>query len=69
MDKNTHASASAPANPRARIALFTKEKDTKNTVKFNEVAVEGQAPICGTLYLQKWFIGGATNVRLQVEAQ
>jgi hypothetical protein len=47
---------------------FTKEKDTKNTVKFQEDAVEGQAPAIGTLYVQKWFVGAATKVRIDIEA-
>ena len=49
--------------------LFQKEKDTKNTVKFTEIAVQGQAPVIGTLYLQKWFAGASQNVKVTVEAQ
>ena len=45
---------------------FTIEKETKNTVKFNEVAVEGQAPIIGTLYVQKWFIGTTREVEVTI---
>ena len=32
---------------------FQKEKDTKNTVKFAEVQTQGEAPVVGTLYVQK----------------
>jgi hypothetical protein len=32
---------------------FTKEKDTKNTVRFTEDAVQGEPPIIGTLYVHK----------------
>jgi len=46
---------------------FQKEKDTKNTVKFEEVQVQGEAPIIGSLYVQKWFIGDATNLKVTVE--
>jgi hypothetical protein len=46
-----------------------KEKDTKNTVKFAEVQTQGEAPIVGTLYVQKWFAGDATNIKLTIEAQ
>jgi hypothetical protein len=60
---------SATTTPRTRTVLFTKELDRKNAVRFQEVPVEGQAPVCGTLYLQKWFCGTAQNVRLQVEVQ
>ena len=45
---------------------FTIEKETKNTVKFNEVAVEGQAPIIGTLYVQKWFIGNTKEIEVTI---
>ena len=33
------------------------EKPTKNTFKYEEVSEDGEAPIAGTLYLQKWFVG------------
>ena len=45
---------------------FTIEKETKNTVKFNEVPVEGQPPIIGTLYVQKWFIGTSKEVEVTI---
>ena len=41
---------------------FKVEKETKNTVRFNEVPEEGQPPIIGTLYVQKWFAGNATEL-------
>ena len=40
---------------------FKLEKETKNTVRFNEVPEEGQPPIIGTLYVQKWFAGNAVD--------
>ena len=48
---------------------FTKEKSTKNTVKFTEVQIQGEAPIVGSIYLQKWFAGDATNLKVTIEAQ
>ena len=48
---------------------FTKEADKKNAVKFAEVATEGNAPVCGTIYLQRWFCGAATNVTVEVQVQ
>ena len=45
---------------------FTIEKETKNTVKFNEVPDEGQPPIIGTLYVQKWFIGNTKEIEVTV---
>jgi hypothetical protein len=52
-----------------KVIVFQKEKDTKNTVKFAEVPVQGQAPVIGTLYLQKWFVGASQNVKVTVEVQ
>ena len=54
---------------KTRTLVFSREKDTKNTVKFAEVPTEGEAPVIGSLYVQRWFIGGASNVRLTIEAQ
>jgi hypothetical protein len=46
--------------------LFVMEKDTKNTRKFTEVPADGEAPILGTVYLQKWFVRDAKAVRIDV---
>ncbi len=32
---------------------FQFEKETKNTLRYTEVT-EGQPPVVGTLYIQKW---------------
>jgi len=48
---------------------FTKEKDTKNTVRFTEDAVPGEPPIVGTLYVQKWFVGDAAKLKVTVEVE
>jgi hypothetical protein len=48
---------------------FEKEKDTKNTVRFAEVQAQGEPPIIGTLYVQKWFVGDATSLRVTIETQ
>ena len=47
--------------------LFVKEKDTKNTVKFTEAEVHGQAPVIGTLYVKKWFSGTTNNLKVTIE--
>ena len=52
---------------KTKTVQFEKEKDTKNTVKFAEVQTQGEAPIIGSLYVQKWFIGDATNLKVTVE--
>lgn len=50
-----------------KTAQFTKEKDTKNTVKFAEVQTQGEAPIVGTLYVQKWIAGDARSLKVTIE--
>ena len=35
---------------------FTQERDTKNTVRYQE-ETEGKPPAIGTVYLQKWSLG------------
>ncbi len=48
---------------------LTREKDTKNTVKFTEVQTPGEAPVVGTLYVQKWFAGEARNLTVTLQVQ
>ena len=48
---------------------FQKEKDTKNTVKFAEVQTQGEAPVVGTLYVQKWFAGDCNHLKVTIEVQ
>jgi len=54
---------------KTKTVQFEKEKDTKNTVKFAEVQTQGEAPIIGSLYVQKWFVGDATQLKVTVEIQ
>jgi hypothetical protein len=54
---------------KTKTVQFTKEKDTKNTVKFAEVQTQGEPPIIGTLYVQKWFAGQATQLKVTVELE
>ncbi len=49
-----------------KIVKFKIEKETKNTVKYEEVPDEGQPPIIGTLYVQKWFAGTAQTLEVTV---
>ena len=53
----------------SKTVLFQREKETKNTVKFAEVQTQGQAPIVGTLYVQRWFAGACQNLKVTVETQ
>jgi len=54
---------------KTKTVTFEKEKDTKNTVKFAEVQTQGEAPIIGSLYVQKWFIGSGTKLKVTVEVE
>jgi len=36
---------------------FVRERETKNTVRFQEEPAEDQAPAVGTLYVQRWALG------------
>ena len=45
---------------------FKVEKETKHTVKFEEVPEAGQPPVIGTLYVQKWFAGNATEIEVTI---
>jgi hypothetical protein len=53
--------------PMEKTVKFKVEKETKNTVKYNEVPAEGQPPIMGTLYVQKWFAGNAQELEVTVK--
>jgi hypothetical protein len=44
---------------------FTKEKETKNTIRYKEEA-EGKPPIISTLYIQKWFLGDSPPETIKV---
>ncbi len=46
---------------------FTLEKSTKNTMKYTETPVAGQAPVIGVLYVQKWFAGNATSMTVTLD--
>ena len=41
---------------------FTKEKETKNTIRYQEQPEEGQPPIIGTLYVAKFWARSADRL-------
>ena len=53
---------------KTKTVQFQKEKDTRNTEKFAEVQVQGEAPIIGSLYVQ-WFVGNAASLEVTVEGR
>jgi len=46
---------------------FEYEKETKNSIRFKEAPEEGQAPVVGSLYVQKWFAGNCKNIQVTIE--
>jgi hypothetical protein len=46
---------------------FEYEKETKNSVRYQEIPEEGKAPIMGTLYVQKWFAGSSKTLEITIE--
>jgi len=48
-------------------ATFTKEKETKNTVMFQEDVQAGQPLKIGPLYVQKWVVGPVTKIKVTLE--
>ncbi|MEH6588972.1 MAG: hypothetical protein V7746_01885 [Halioglobus sp.] len=46
---------------------FEIEKETKNSVRYKELPAEGQAPIVGSLYVQKWFAGNSKTLEVTIK--
>ena len=50
-----------------KVINFKKLKETKNTVRFEEEPEDGQPPVIGTLYIQKWFVRDRDQVRVSID--
>lgn len=48
---------------------FEFEKETKNSVRYQELPEPGQAPVAGTIYLQKWFAQSAKTIEVTIETK
>jgi len=51
-------------------AVFSLEKETKNTVRYSEESSSDHPPICNTIYIQKWAIGqldGPEKIKVTIE--
>lgn len=46
---------------------FKREKETKNTVRFQEVEEKGKPPVIGTMYVQKWAAGDLNELTVEIE--
>ena len=51
----------------SQVIKFEIEKETKNSVRYKEVPAEGQAPVVGSLYVQKWFAGNTKTLEVTIE--
>lgn len=45
---------------------FEREKETKNTLRYQEQPDDGQPPVVGSLYVQRWALGSPAPDRLRV---
>ncbi len=46
---------------------FEAEKEVKHSIRFKEVVEQGKAPIVGTIYVQKWYVGSAKSLFITIE--
>jgi len=51
------------------VLTFTKDKDTKNTVRFAEQVKPGEPPIVGSLYVAKGTANGTEQFTVTLEAK
>jgi len=49
--------------------IFEVEKETKNSVRYQEKPEQGQSPIVGSLYVQKWFAGKNKKLQVTIEVK
>jgi hypothetical protein len=59
-----------PTAPEALLLTFRRERETKNTVRYEEVVTDTPS-VVGTLYLQKWAhnrLGEPETITVQVAA-
>jgi len=50
----------------SRTIRFVTEKETKNTVRYQEQPEDGQPAVIGTLYVQRWALGNPLPAELKV---
>lgn len=46
---------------------FERENENKHTVRFKEVPEDDAPTVLGTIYVQRWFVGGAEELLLTIE--
>ena len=50
----------------SRELTFEQEKETKNTVRFQEVVADGSQPVIGPLYVQKSWLADRDTETLEI---
>ena len=50
-----------------KVLKFEYEKETKNSVRYQEMPEPGQAAVLGTLYVQKWFATDSKILEITIE--
>jgi len=45
---------------------FEFEKQNKNSVRYKEVPKDGLPPVIGSIYVQKWYAGGAKEIEVTI---
>ena len=46
--------------------VFKKEKETKNTIRYEEQPEPGKPPVIGSLYVQRWFAGDRETIEIEI---
>lgn len=59
--------ATAANTTKPVVLTFNREKETKNTIKFDEQESPGQPKIVGSLYMQKWAAGDMASLKVTIE--
>jgi hypothetical protein len=55
--------------PEPRTITFVRERETKNTVRFQEEPSPGQPQVIGTLYVAKWYAGDAQRITVTIRVE
>ena len=50
-----------------KVVKFEIEKEVKHSVRYKEVVEGGNAPVIGSIYVQKWFAGDAKTLTVTIE--
>lgn len=46
---------------------LTIDKETKNTIRFEEKTEDGKPPVIGTMYIPKWVVGDTKEIEVTIK--